>query len=671
MTLFRRAMDGSLRDCPVRGVAWRYFLGALSGAPADWVGQLQAQRKEFDVLCDEHCVDPTRLADAPEADLSVVNPLSCDEASPYQVYFASSALREEIEQDLRRLHPGVAFYVRPDVQRIMLRILFVWARMHPAVGYRQGMHELVALLVSVHWDEAAEAAEAEAAEAALLAEAPALAEARLRSPPAGSWPRLDGVGGGSGGSDSPNHFDDDRESTALLGTVLRGEYVEAATWASFAQLMRGMHEYFDPGAGSLEHAKAPLEPNSAPGMTPLLRRCARIQGERLVDADPTLHARMVSLGIEPQLYLLRWLRLLFGREFHTDDVKVVWDAIFAYGRNGGDGVGAAAGGGGATAGGRAGDGSFTLVEDFSLAMLMYVREDVLRLDFTNVMKRLLKYPPVGDVHFLVERSLQLRRSHQQRSGARARAYPQPEDATQVAGVAPSGGAAACVAVTHGSAAVTRAAMAAAAASATATAATSSLADPWNGSCSGLRQPPEWPPPPEQQQPPQPQQRSNSAPAAHPPPAALPPTLAAVLHPPDRFAKPVVESALNESLHAIRLDAPPQDAAPLAGATPRAATLPSNSWSKPTPRPPASAAATAVDIADGVPTDAPAASPPRHVQLAGRLEAALGTLNAGLRRSGHAPGTETIGFVVGSAAHERVIAALDELEAVRRAVLDES
>lgn len=36
-------------------------------------------------------------------------------------------------------------------------------------------------------------------------------------------------------------------------------------------------------------------------------------------SDPQLKRRLAELEVEPQLYLLRWLRLLFGREFHLMD----------------------------------------------------------------------------------------------------------------------------------------------------------------------------------------------------------------------------------------------------------------------------------------------------------------------------------------------------------------
>lgn len=45
----------------------------------------------------------------------------------------------------------------------------------------------------------------------------------------------------------------------------------------------------------------------------------------------------------------RWIRLLFGREFHLEDVLVIWDALFAYGKR------------------------LALVDYVSLAMLTYIR----------------------------------------------------------------------------------------------------------------------------------------------------------------------------------------------------------------------------------------------------------------------------------------------------------
>ena len=158
LQLFQSAMGGGLRNCRCRGIAWRYFLGALSGPQESWIALLERQQIDYDVLC-ATLLDPSEL-DQEEVDLTVVNPLSVDESSPYAQYFASSALREQIDQDLMRLHPGNPFIVRPEVQRVLRRILYVWASSHPDLSYRQGMHELLAPLVSVIWEEAEEAEKA-------------------------------------------------------------------------------------------------------------------------------------------------------------------------------------------------------------------------------------------------------------------------------------------------------------------------------------------------------------------------------------------------------------------------------------------------------------------------------------------------------------------------------
>ena len=43
--------------------------------------------------------------------------------------------------------------------------------------------------------------------------------------------------------------------------------------------------------------------------------------------DVPVHAHLTKLGIEPQLFLLRWLRVLFSREFHLDDAMLLWRGI--------------------------------------------------------------------------------------------------------------------------------------------------------------------------------------------------------------------------------------------------------------------------------------------------------------------------------------------------------
>lgn len=112
----------------------------------------------------------------------------------------------------------------------------------------------------------------------------------------------------------------------------------------------------------------------------------------LETADPQIHEHLLAMGVEPQLFLLRWLRLLFGREFHQEDVLVVWDSLFTvlYRL-------------------RQSTNHLTqLVEAFAVAMVLFVRPALIAYaDMHQCLRRLMKFPPVEDVTVLVETACDL------------------------------------------------------------------------------------------------------------------------------------------------------------------------------------------------------------------------------------------------------------------------
>ncbi|KAK3255371.1 hypothetical protein CYMTET_35443 [Cymbomonas tetramitiformis] len=106
----------------------------------------------------------------------------------------------------------------------------------------------------------------------------------------------------------------------------------------------------------------------------------------LAAADPQLFEHLQTLEVYPQLFLLRWMRLLFGREFHLEDCMTLWDCLFSV-------VSALRSSGGFT----------QLVEAFAVAMIMFVRVNLLEYsDSSQCLRRLQRFPPVEDVRVLVE-----------------------------------------------------------------------------------------------------------------------------------------------------------------------------------------------------------------------------------------------------------------------------
>jgi TBC1 domain family protein 5 len=49
-----------------------------------------------------------------------------------------------INQDIVRTYPEITFFQSAEIRAMMLRVLFVYSKMHPVVSYKQGMHELLA-----------------------------------------------------------------------------------------------------------------------------------------------------------------------------------------------------------------------------------------------------------------------------------------------------------------------------------------------------------------------------------------------------------------------------------------------------------------------------------------------------------------------------------------------
>lgn len=81
--------------------------------------------------------------------LALDDPLSQSEESVWHQHFCDQELTKLINQDVLRTYPDVPFFRQPELQATMANILFCYARAHPHICYRQGMHELLAPLLFV------------------------------------------------------------------------------------------------------------------------------------------------------------------------------------------------------------------------------------------------------------------------------------------------------------------------------------------------------------------------------------------------------------------------------------------------------------------------------------------------------------------------------------------
>jgi len=143
--------------------------------------------------------------------------------------------------------------------RMMETLLLVWSLENPQTSYRQGMNDLVSVIMLALCDD----------------------------------------------------------QKIPMKDIMEARFFEADTYTLLDKLMETATPWFTPGAEVLgEQAQ-----------TPLFKKFQNIQNIVLKRVDPALWEHLTAREIAPQLYLLRWIRLLFAREFEPSQVLIVWDAI--------------------------------------------------------------------------------------------------------------------------------------------------------------------------------------------------------------------------------------------------------------------------------------------------------------------------------------------------------
>ncbi|XP_071742109.1 uncharacterized protein [Rutidosis leptorrhynchoides] len=345
-----RPDSGSYRSFgdQLRGVQWRIDLGILpsssSSSSIDDFRRVTANsRRSYAALRRRLLINHHVPKDENNfRDHVMDNPLSQNPDSMWGRFFHKAELEKMVDQDLSRLYPEHGSYFQtPGCQVVLRRILLLWSIRHPNYGYRQGMHELLAPLLYV-----------------LQADLERLSEVRKQYQDYFT-DNFDGLSLNVTDSsymsdlekDSPDDIETQNDNMKVndinelepkiqtiisfsdaygaegeLGIVLSEKFMEHDAYSMFDALMIG-----DKGAVSMasffSHSPSPQN-----GLPPVIEASSALY-HLLSIVDLSLYTHLVELGVEPQYFSLRWLRVLFGREFALEDLLVVWDEIFALDNN--------------------------------------------------------------------------------------------------------------------------------------------------------------------------------------------------------------------------------------------------------------------------------------------------------------------------------------------------
>ncbi|TVU05082.1 hypothetical protein EJB05_48233 [Eragrostis curvula] len=406
----------------LRSVRWRVDLGILPASPEASVEELRRaaadSRRRYVSLRRRLLVDPHLPKEEDRSsNLVVDNPLSQNPDSSWGRFFRGAELEKTVDQDLSRLYPEDGSYFQtPACQAMLRRILLMWCLQHPECGYRQGMHELLAPLVYVLQVDIDK-----------LSEVRKLHEDCFNDDFDGvpfpdtdmvfSYkPRKDSKWGAGGDADNGSvraskvntldELDLDTKDIILLsdaygaegelGIVLSERFMEHDAYSMFDGLMDG-------GNGVVRMAEffSASKVGSSSSLPPVIEASSSLF-HLLSIVEPSLHNHFIELDVEPQYFALRWLRVLFGREFCLNDLLVVWDEVFAYSN----------------------DMLLSNDEEYSfrilcsyrgafiaamaVSMLLHLRSSLLATEInTSCLQRLLNFPNNVDVQKLIEKARSL------------------------------------------------------------------------------------------------------------------------------------------------------------------------------------------------------------------------------------------------------------------------
>ncbi|KAG2580046.1 hypothetical protein PVAP13_6NG299200 [Panicum virgatum] len=351
------------------------------------------------------------------SNLVVDNPLSQNPDSSWGRFFRGAELEKTVDQDLSRLYPEDGSYFQtPNCQSMLRRILLMWCLQHPECGYRQGMHELLAPLVyvlQVDIDKLSQVRKLhedcfnDDFDGVPFPDTDMVFSYKPRKD--AKWHSRDDNGNDSERASKVNSLDeldmDTKEIILLsdaygaegeLGVVLSERFMEHDAYSIFDGLMDG-------GSGVVRMAEffSASKVGSSSSLPPVIEASSSLF-HLLSIVEPSLHSHFIELDVEPQYFALRWLRVLFGREFCLNDLLVVWDEVFACSND------------------------MLLRENeeynfkilcssrgafivaMAVSMILHLRSSLLATEInTSCLQRLLNFPNNVDVHKLIEKAKSL------------------------------------------------------------------------------------------------------------------------------------------------------------------------------------------------------------------------------------------------------------------------
>ena len=364
------SMEGELNKELLRPIAWKIFLGVLpnTGSLREWVEIISNQREEFKKKIKKFCKIKKFIGD-PLGGGSKKKKASADTS------YEDNDLKNSINKDLDRTRQEIDLFLQSKIKNILANVLYIWSKENQDISYRQGMHELLAILFLVFYPYYFPC---------------------TRKP-----------------KNTKNDIIEFLKDIELYKEDLYiffhdEDEIQSDLFFIFEALMKkGMANLFNPKIlqkEDPEYKMYEIFPQMWKGEsdqknpTFVYRRCDLLIKEKLKSLDNDLYSHFKRIELNCVVFLQRYLRCMFCIEFPLNDVYILWDYIICnnYINENTQKY------------------TFIIMEYICIAMIFKIRDTLKDSDQSECFSTLFKYPETKDIMEIIKLSQKVEQAMNER-----------------------------------------------------------------------------------------------------------------------------------------------------------------------------------------------------------------------------------------------------------------
>ncbi|CAI2359005.1 unnamed protein product [Moneuplotes crassus] len=305
-------------ECGSRLHSWRVLLGLVpfNTNPETWIKKIRKHRKRFYKISDRYSIENTKNMDP-----MACNPLMSSTGNLWNELMDDKDMKDTIMKDVVRTYQEYKFFQRKKVRDQMVSTLYFWSKTYPMYSYRQGMNEIIAVIYFVF---AAEKVQEDIdidqlSDSEIASDHDNLIKFLYNTKHMNAdvfiiFERVMSMGI----KELYGTIDDLTTIKGKLDTIAKEDKDRMFKWKYEVE-----QEEKDRRA-KIEQMYDDERKKSA-----VMRRCNRIYHNYLKRVDTEVYKHLISIKLDPELQLMRWLRCILSREFDIEISLSLWDYIFS------------------------------------------------------------------------------------------------------------------------------------------------------------------------------------------------------------------------------------------------------------------------------------------------------------------------------------------------------